>query len=31
MSSIITGPIEPIKLSQFVMRFVVIPEQKGGE
>ncbi|MFT4836177.1 MAG: type IV pilus assembly protein PilN [Psychromonas sp.] len=31
ISSIITGPIEPIKLSQFVMRFVVIPEQKGGE
>jgi type IV pilus assembly protein PilN len=31
ISSIVSGPTEPLKLSQFVMKFVVIPERKGGE
>lgn len=31
ISSIVSGPTKPIKLSQFVMKFVVIPEKKAGE
>lgn len=31
ISSIVSGPTQPIKLSQFVMKFVIIPEKEGGE
>lgn len=31
ISSIVSGPTKPIKLSQFVMKFIVIPEEKGEE
>lgn len=31
ISSIVSGPTKPIKLSQFVMKFAVVPEKKAGE
>jgi len=31
ISSIVSGPTKPIKLSQFVMKFLVISEKKAGE
>jgi len=31
ISSIVSGPTKPIKLSQFVMKFVVISEKEAGE
>lgn len=30
ISSIVAGPTKPIKLSHFAMKFVVIPQAKGG-
>ncbi|WP_372881173.1 PilN domain-containing protein [Psychromonas sp.] len=31
ISSIVSGPTQPIKLSNFVMKFAVVPEQGEGE